>query len=325
MFLKIDKFHMVKNSTIQLNGLTVIAGENNTGKSTVGKVLFSLIKASNIKTTPMKPFSLVFDDAPLTNSKVSIVQGQTGKFTLEIEHDGSTFFGGSFDPEQLSDAIYLESPVVWSLVDFFTTVGKLKEHSGMYGIADEVDYPYLLWDTYRKLVLKNSNPPQETQSEQYKQIISNMSHTVGGTISKKLEKFQFVRTQDNASFPVTTIATGMKSFGTLQVLAENNWIHPQSILIIDEPEVHLHPKWEVDFAKVIAQFVKLGVRVLVTTHSLYMVKALREFTKETPDKASFYLAEQTDPTSTQIIDVTHETHKIFKKFADPLQNIVWGK
>jgi predicted ATPase len=33
---------------IILDGLTVIAGENDTGKSTVGKVLFSIIKADNM-------------------------------------------------------------------------------------------------------------------------------------------------------------------------------------------------------------------------------------------------------------------------------------
>lgn len=43
MRLKIENIAKVASADIKLNGITVIAGENNTGKSTVGKVLFSLL------------------------------------------------------------------------------------------------------------------------------------------------------------------------------------------------------------------------------------------------------------------------------------------
>lgn len=38
---------MVEKAEIELNGLVCIAGENNTGKSTVGKWLFSIVYALN--------------------------------------------------------------------------------------------------------------------------------------------------------------------------------------------------------------------------------------------------------------------------------------
>lgn len=41
MRLKIDNFAKVKHADIVIDGITVIAGENNTGKSTIGKVLYS--------------------------------------------------------------------------------------------------------------------------------------------------------------------------------------------------------------------------------------------------------------------------------------------
>jgi ABC-type cobalamin/Fe3+-siderophores transport system ATPase subunit len=44
MKLQLENIGMIKNATIQFNGLTVIAGENDTGKTTVGKVLFSEIR-----------------------------------------------------------------------------------------------------------------------------------------------------------------------------------------------------------------------------------------------------------------------------------------
>ena len=36
------------NATVEINGITVIAGENDTGKSTVGKALFSVLTLYNI-------------------------------------------------------------------------------------------------------------------------------------------------------------------------------------------------------------------------------------------------------------------------------------
>ena len=43
MKLKVSNFNMIKNADILLNGLTVIAGDNDTEKSTIGKLLFSSI------------------------------------------------------------------------------------------------------------------------------------------------------------------------------------------------------------------------------------------------------------------------------------------
>lgn len=42
MQLEIKNIGKVKNANITIDGITVIAGENNTGKSTIGKALFSL-------------------------------------------------------------------------------------------------------------------------------------------------------------------------------------------------------------------------------------------------------------------------------------------
>ena len=45
MNLKIKNVGIVKQADVELNGLTVIAGENDSGKSTVGKLMFSVVKA----------------------------------------------------------------------------------------------------------------------------------------------------------------------------------------------------------------------------------------------------------------------------------------
>ena len=45
MKVELKNINKIRNASIELNSLTVIAGANDSGKSTVGKVLFSTIKA----------------------------------------------------------------------------------------------------------------------------------------------------------------------------------------------------------------------------------------------------------------------------------------
>ena len=45
MQIDIKNIGLIKNASINLNGLTIIAGENDSGKSTIGKLLLSIVKA----------------------------------------------------------------------------------------------------------------------------------------------------------------------------------------------------------------------------------------------------------------------------------------
>ena len=47
MKLEINNFSKIKKADIQINGITVICGDNNTGKSTVGKILFSIFDSKS--------------------------------------------------------------------------------------------------------------------------------------------------------------------------------------------------------------------------------------------------------------------------------------
>jgi len=56
-------------------------------------------------------------------------------------------------------------------------------------------------------------------------------------------------------------------------------IQPGNLLIIEEPESHLHPAAQIEFIRQIALLVQQGVRVLVTTHSEWVLEALSNIVK----------------------------------------------
>lgn len=134
-------------------------------------------------------------------------------------------------------------------------------------------------------------------------------------INSKKEKFQAVNT-----------ASGIKSFGIIQLLLQANVINTKSLLIIDEPENHLHPKWQLKYAEIIIEMVKANIPVVITSHSPYMIKALQHFSEKEncQENSAFYFVEKNDTTSQTILkEVTNNLNVIYTSLAEPFTNLVW--
>ena len=58
------------------------------------------------------------------------------------------------------------------------------------------------------------------------------------------------------------------------VLYLRHVVQPGETLIIEEPEAHLHPAMQVEFIRQIAALVHAGVRVIITTHSEWVLEEL---------------------------------------------------
>ena len=58
------------------------------------------------------------------------------------------------------------------------------------------------------------------------------------------------------------------------VLYLRHVIKPGDVLIIEEPESHLHPKMQVEFTRYLAAAVKAGIRIMITTHSEWVMDEL---------------------------------------------------
>ena len=58
------------------------------------------------------------------------------------------------------------------------------------------------------------------------------------------------------------------------VLYLRHVIEPRDVLIVEEPEAHLHPAMQVEFIRQLAALVRAGVRVIITTHSEWVLEEL---------------------------------------------------
>ncbi len=57
------------------------------------------------------------------------------------------------------------------------------------------------------------------------------------------------------------------------VLYLRYYVSPNNVLIVEEPEAHLHPEMQIKLAQQLAVLVSKGVRVIVTTHSEWLMEA----------------------------------------------------
>ena len=58
------------------------------------------------------------------------------------------------------------------------------------------------------------------------------------------------------------------------VLYLRHIVQPGDTLIIEEPETNLHPQAQVEFTRVLAAAVKAGIRIIITTHSEWVLEEL---------------------------------------------------
>ena len=73
---------------------------------------------------------------------------------------------------------------------------------------------------------------------------------------------------------------GVKALVALQLLIQKGAITSDTVLILDEPEIHLHPEWQVEYARILAHMSRnMGVHIVVTTHSPYFLDALHTYAK----------------------------------------------
>lgn len=74
------------------------------------------------------------------------------------------------------------------------------------------------------------------------------------------------------------VSTGLKSLALLEYALRIGAIEEKDILILDEPEINLHPEWQLEYAESLVQLHKeFQLNIIVTTHSPYFIRALECF------------------------------------------------
>ena len=133
-------------------------------------------------------------------------------------------------------------------------------------------------------------------------------------------KNQLIFKKNEIEFDLNNVATGIKSFGILQLLLQKGKLNSNTLLIIDEPEVHLHPTWQVKYAEILVRLSKeFAIPILLTSHSPYFIEALEGFSRKHDYEklTNFYFEEKNkDGLSSKIVDVNDNLSEIYSSISE---------
>ena len=140
--------------------------------------------------------------------------------------------------------------------------GKIKKHLAPKPITD---YLYFCYD-FRNYVL---NPPTE-----FADLATELENLLGGGVGVSgFGDLQFQPTKQENQIPLYLSSSLVKSWSGV-VIYLRHLAQKGDILMIDEPEINLHPKSQVLIARFLAKMVNRGIKIVVSTHSDYIIKEI---------------------------------------------------
>ena len=408
MKLNIKNLGRIKEAEIKIDGITIIAGENNTGKTTVGKVLFSCFNSFNNlekeiyldrKLSIRKELYNLYDlfekyetinyrnlelleyklddmsdnlysihikskkniyDILITNLSVYVdmkdenIIDYIKKAAKKIEEyinipdekigykKIEEYFNEMFN-KQINSRIERDTIAEINILDLHfkfkddecidTNLNYLNKRNIYFidnpFIFDRNDYFYSLSIQESHLINnilyseKPSTSDKILAEEKLKKIYEKLSNVVNGKILEKDKEFYLEQEVFYEPISIHNLSAGLKSFAIIKMLLERNALKEGDILVLDEPEIHLHPKWQLLYAEIIVLLQKeFNIYILITTHSPYFLEAIEMYSKlhNMQEKTNYYLSDIENKYS--VFKLVNETiEDIYSLMAQPIEKL----
>jgi predicted ATPase len=404
--LEIEGIGKIQKSAIEMRGITVIAGRNNTGKSTYGKVLYCMFNAFfntkeairkervdticriiNTYSREQNPFTKRLikklvdeiennDIKNLSENRIrEIVCNISSGSDTEIEDEDfrnvveSIKRSISIDDEIIQKIVItryfrnefggkinhvnrlLASGVVSLIIkekniDIIienNECNKFTDNVGIRHSAIYMDTPFVMDDfsmphrrsfpsiNHRRNILyrldkersDNTAIEEAIIKQKVANVLRNIHSIANGEFKEDKERLMFMENGLEKPIPLFSVSTGMKPFLIIKRLLELGEIEEQDVLILDEPEIHLHPEWQLQFAKTLILLQKeFNLTILITTHSPYFLNAIEVYSKkyERENCCNYYLAQNEEDYSI-IEDVTNKTNEIYSLMEEPFNKL----
>jgi len=148
---------------------------------------------------------------------------------------------------------------------------------------------------------------EEPLSEEAKVIIDMLVEEMNGQAEYYVkEGIKFKEKDISIPFYSQNVSTGLKALAFLEYAIRVGAIQKNDILVLDEPEINLHPKWQVIYARALVLLQKeYNLTILITSHSPYFIRAIECFSDiyNIMEKLNVYLIEKTGHRKYEISNV----------------------
>ncbi len=288
MKVSFRNFGSIKSAELWIRPFTVIAGKNEVGKSFILRALYGVFSSYHRvgdKSLVFGKFTVGGLSAKNLEQKFRWIfqQGQIGnlvnklseekKATIRITTDKGEYLivitssqkrKMDFSSEEIipdltiHHANFIVTPLVLDLekgISYYKT--RLPNN---YGVPD------IYWDIMRDI--RDIGIADEIELEE---IYEKIEKIIGGYFEYD-PKEGFIFRKGKYKFNMNLVASGIKIFGLIQLLIERNFLRKDTLLIIEEPEVHLHPSLRFKLVDVFKLLSERGVYVIFSTHSPEIIR-----------------------------------------------------
>ena len=150
-------------------------------------------------------------------------------------------------------------------------IGPIREKEQDYRLIYSYDYVGPTGKHAVQMMAKNQDLAEKTQT-----YLQNLEIADALQVSKN-EKLKIIEFKLNTKISegVTLTELGCGTSQILPILVQSLYSKGESMTIIEQPEVHLHPKAEAKLAELFIQIANKKKRFLIETHSDYFVERIR--------------------------------------------------
>lgn len=415
MLLKLKNVGRLKSAEVKINGITVICGNNNTGKSTVGKILYCIydslhelqksIRDDKIETlknsvayavflrekgfdfrTPDKIMPHIQKAVDNDGTAGAIIDALRKLYGGEISEAGikelyerielilkmslndmaSNFITRRLDAEfgqrlgnvnrpKIKSSVELkikDDSIVFhasgsknklTLENFFSlhkniiyiddpfVMDEINAQSLTLSIVNQYKHRSRLIEMLRKgREIERTSVEEIIGDRKLEGIITAINSISDGELVVEDGEFTYKHTGLQKSLSLQSVSTGIKTFIIIKKLLQDGMLEENGIIVFDEPEVHLHPEWQIKLAEIIVMLHKAyGLNIVLTTHSMEFLIAIDYFSQQYGIEGicSYYLAELEKSKSADdfpcavVHEMTSDKEKLYASISRPFLSL----
>ncbi|ECL6335079.1 TPA: ATP-binding protein [Campylobacter jejuni] len=190
-------------------------------------------------------------------------------FILSVERTGASIFQEELDFIKIAKLEAMQKILKEEDVDLFEFHKKIEEKNQLYPkpVRDNINF---IRDVKQKSKLESMF---KKDKDKYKNILDLLGKVVGGKYKATDYGILYQPKGSKKFFNIEVASSSARSllmlyFYILHVAQKGD------ILMIDEPELNLHPKNQILLARLLVLLANAGIKIFITTHSDYIVREL---------------------------------------------------
>lgn len=348
--LTLNNFMLFDKAEIEWSkNINIICGENSTGKTTLLKVMYSLLKPMSrgkhgfaskeieekefveklqgvFRPDGMKVGRLVSRKQGSNRTEFTIVFDKRQKITVGFGNRQENHV--DIRSEQMSlpekfDAVYIPTKEMISTTEHFVS------------LYDEyhIDFEEMYYDLAKLLDRPLSKGPNTNEQNE---ILRSFEDIMKGQIIQRDKKF-YLKIKGEGEFEMGLLSDGYRKLSMILYLILSGSLNKNAVLFWDEPETNMNPAMIHPIVQAMVQLAKMGVQIFVTTHDYFVQQEFNMLTvypELNPGKLDIrFMSLYRDPESNQ---VKYEIEKVasdlknnaimreFDAIYDREQGIIYG-